>query len=605
MTSGFQPLWQFIVSITVLPFEIIGQSRWAAHGVLLINLLVVLINAAIIFSLLEQRQHSPLTNAAAVGSAVAVSTPFLLNGMESAVLVGAVALFAREYMFGKTSTTRLALLAALVVLARYDAIVLILVWLLMLLPRLGVRRLARILLGPAFVFASIGSALTLADGDPIPISAEVKQFWADAETYQLEARDSPVLFSGQTVDIRTRRTLLALDREGETVVNGTLFGADAPLSGRWYFALGLTAILAFVGFFGRRSPHRQVLVAITISSVAQIAYYGVLGFMFWRWYLVLPVLAINLVLFSTGFYLLSKITMAKRAWTVTVAGVVVVALATTAWTRYQRDRTDQGYGDLYSAAVSLVQEVDPSATIGSWAAGQIGFLHTGPTVNLEGLVGNQDLLRANGDFDLGRVLADRGITWLLQGFPFPHHDPERCRQDWHRYSIGWHLRMKLLIDHPSAFTTLVTLNGDNTAMSVINVNQAELVTSLNTREERRASRRLNDLVLPAEDFIYGEDTRASLVWPDAEGWALSASELVYILPDGEPTRTVRVRALSTLNRGVDLGLKTGEVAALGRVEGDCTWRVVDFGPIPFDDEATLRLQIPSGVYVDEIYVSSN
>jgi hypothetical protein len=607
VTNGFQPLWQVVVAVVVAPFALVGLDRWAGHGVLIVNLALVLLVAQVLFTLLTEIVRSAGVAAAIAGISVTASLPFLLNGMESSLLVLLVLVLSLEVSgFGSSGPLngrRLAILAAAVVLARYDAILLLAIWGILLLPRLGIRRLAAIAVGPCLVIGVLGGLFLAVDGSPVPINAEVKQFWDTAEVRWYDGVDEQ-RFSGRATEMRLHRTGNQLDREGAIVVESLTAGMAID-RGRWFFFLGGVLLVALCLRPPSSFRHRPLLMAVGLSAATQIVYYGVFGFMFWRWYLSLPVLAANTLFCSTLFGLLTRWLRGRhQVITVGTAALMVSAMFVAGLSRFMDRFEDRGYGEVFAESSAFLRDRDPEGVIGSWAAGQIGLASNGPTINLEGLVGDQALLTANRAFDLGPYLLEREVAWVVQGFPFPAHEPDRCAQDWHRFNVGWHLRMKLLIDHPAAFETVTTFEGSRTRVPIMRVDEERLVESLRLREERRSFERRDDLVVPAEDLMGSEDARAWLTWPDSEGWAMSGSQLQHRLPVVAEASDVqvRLRVLSRLDRTVDVRIGGAEGTVAVPVDPRCDWQVVDAGIVDLGAEGDLSVWLPNGVYLDEVYL---
>ena len=165
--------------------------------------------------------------------------------------------------------------------------------------------------------------------------------------------------------------------------------------------------------------------------------------------------------------------------------------------------------------------------------------------------------------------------------------------------------MKVLIDHPRAFESIATVEGRRTKLPVTRVDSELLAESLQLRDQRRNIERGNDFVVPAENFQESQDSRAWLIWPESEGWAMSGSQLGYHISSFEKDDSVnvRLRVLSQLDVDAKVEVSGGYGPVFVPVMPQCSWHVVDVGVINLDPAGYLSLELPDGVYVDEIYLS--
>jgi hypothetical protein len=598
-TSGFHPLWQIVVAIVAAPFVLVGQTAWVPYAVLVVNLALVILVAQLLFSLLRRSFHEAVAASAAV-VAPAVTMPFLLNGMESSLLAVSVLTLALALRLARDddidlSGAALGVLATFVLLSRWESVILLLLWAPWVLAQVGSRRLLTAAIAPIVALLAFGGLFWAVDGEPVPTSATVKQFWDEAEVRWYDGVPDQSL-SGRTTDIRWRRTKITAGRQAGLTVEYGSAGVLGTGHGNPFLLLsaGVLAVSLGVSRVVRRDLG-AVTASVAVFSIAQLVYHGIFGFLFWRWYLVLMMVGSAAVLATAAAVALRRLT---RWGPALLAGILVSAALLASIDRHKAVRSARGFGVVGAEIVDTLEELEPG-TVGSWASGQLGYRSDQPLINLEGLVGDNELLEANEALDLAPFLVRHEVKWLAQGFPFALHDPAECRQEWHRFGIGWHLRMKVLIDHPDAFVLRREISGDRTTGRIFEINQSVLVTSVRVRGETRASETADVVVLPAENPTAATAPRSWLIWPDTHGWSMSGDELRYTVEPPAETATVRLLSTAVGETVIRSGIHTTRLP----VPADCRWHTL---AVDLDPEATdLVVDLAPGSYLDEIQLHTD
>jgi hypothetical protein len=432
-TTGFHPLWTWLLAPIDLADPVLPGST--VQAVVLLNAAIILVCAGLTLRLLDvvtrSRASAPLITVASYS----VAMPFLLNGMESAavllliVLWGTLALrvnwsrpFAAPWM-----VAGLGLCTALLPLGRLDAAAIAVLMIggcaLLLDRRVAVvlgASLAVILVVQAGINRTVG-------GGVVPISGEVKGWWHSIGVYRRDGWAGAADFMGTGVRA-ARRAATGVGEVPEV-------GAD--ILDRWAVpALLVVVIMVLIGALRRRGagswpPDRRVLVLLWVASagyvVAQAFYYSFFSASWGTWY---QSVAVVLTVVSIGLAL-DRLTRRVHGALLVLALAAAVVYATTLVTAVQSRRSavdGPNWGTAARTVVKLLEEhSSPDDRVGVWAAGQIGYYAPNEVVNLEGLVGDAELLRANQDGELLAFVDAAGIRYVVNWLPDRAFDPEtRC-----------------------------------------------------------------------------------------------------------------------------------------------------------------------------------
>lgn len=137
------------------------------------------------------------------------------------------------------------------------------------------------------------------------------------------------------------------------------------------------------------------------------------------WYVVPECVLCAILLVGAAEFLLSRIPSSVRlASNLVVAAIVLAAFACIGWKRhYKRFGPDNGHPAAhYKAAMWLKENTEPSAIIGCWDAGAVGYFSRRSVVNLDGLVNSFDYLPYLKKGNITEYLKEKKVSIIAQYF---------------------------------------------------------------------------------------------------------------------------------------------------------------------------------------------
>jgi hypothetical protein len=372
-TNGYHPLWQVV---TTLP-HLVGLDGLAAMRAVLAFQLG-LWAAAVVLLVRRVERPSPTL---AVAVALVAANPFVLrtvaSGLESGlvVLVGALLLTHVEDLDAddRLANRRFGALLALAVLARTDAILLVGVVALWVLP--DVRRLHRVVAAPVVTFAVYSLANRAAFGRLTQVSGDVKR-----------------------VDLTTTRALGAMAVAGVAVLLAHRL-RRLTVSERFP---RLTAFLSATGWYAA-------------FCVGLVGYYTLLSAQLWLWYFAPLVLYGLALLLHGGADLLDGAAAEGTRSLRTVQALLLVPLLG-GLVLQARTFADPHLRSIQEANRDagrwISAHLPDDAVIGSWDAGVLGYFTDQPVVNLDGVVNSDEFADALHAGTAGALLRAEGVTHI-------------------------------------------------------------------------------------------------------------------------------------------------------------------------------------------------
>ena len=443
-TNGFHFLWQILLVLLYGALNVLGLGHNFIHAIVVANVAVIAASGLLLHVLLRPVVGGFVSVAIAASSMLFYST-LLLNGMETSLTLLTclvVVMYVRSALVplpGNGSRSRinpllLAVLLFLVFLARVDAVAFVFAFMLalcILFPGRELRNALACLLALIGVYAAWNHVRF---GSAWPISGRVKAFWAQlvdrtaAENYHFVADHA-----GRDV----MGTLDDLYRIPPWLGDVTLFVAVLLLSLLFVILWKSENFIRGGGASVLASVHRAyvpdkacylVLGAAGFSLIAyliaQLLYYAIFSSHIWDWYLGAGIVGLCVTMLTLLFMLFRRISGTGRANVINVglaSGLLAVSIyvdhtvTRTVLTRIQNGDT---WGKAAQRVVEWIGEnTETNERIGIWAAGQIGYYSDRSVVNLEGLVGDVELLEANRENTLIDYVDRENISYVAQWFP--------------------------------------------------------------------------------------------------------------------------------------------------------------------------------------------
>ena len=433
-TNGFHFLWQVLLVLLYGAVNVLGLDHKFLHAIAIANIAVILASGLLLFILLRP-VVGRFVSVAIVTSSMLLYSTLLLNGMETSLTLLAclvVVIYVQSaFAFDQKTDRRsrinsplLAILLFLVFLARVDAVAFILAFMLALyvcFPGKEIRNALAFLL----VLVGIYAALNYAYFDSAwPISGKVKAFWAQhldrsaVENYHFAAN-----YAGQNV----MGILVYSYRTPPWLGDMTLFVAALLLS--------LFVILWNRRIHGRTYIQARILDRFILPSIAgfsliaylitQLLYYAIFSSSIRDWYLGAGMVGLYVTILTLLFMLFHRISGAITIRSdITTMGLAsgLLAIAIYGDHTIMRDvstRIQDGsnFGKMAIVTIEWIGEnTEKKDIFGTWAAGQVGYYSDRSVVNLEGLVGDVELLEANRENTLIDYIDRKNISYISQRF---------------------------------------------------------------------------------------------------------------------------------------------------------------------------------------------
>ena len=461
-TNGVHYLWEFILVFVYGLLKVIEMEDFFVRGTLFLNAVIYLICGSIFFRPLSTIVGHFAAMAIIVSGMLLYSTLFL-NGMETSVALLAflvTTIYLQRCLRHDTLNIDwlvFAVLCFIIFLARVDAIVISLslyagmLWRFRDLPLLKSLSCFVIMIGMyAFInFIFFESSF--------PISGSVKAFWA-------EQFPKPVVGIWQYgLGVIARSFLGSI---------GSVYRVESVSIG-YVVVLSLLVPVFFFLFYSFRSRsvflnhEKYVLIVAAFSGftylVSQLIYYSIFSPKIWRWYLGTGIITIYILASVLVFLIIRKYADDRFSSILSklVASVLLIAsgyidYSTTA-IALNEIRTSDTYGKTANRVVRWITDnTEADDIIGIWAAGQIGYYSDRHVINLEGLVGDVELLNANKENRLIEYIATKNVAYVIQWFPHKAMD-DRNQYPKKNNSGFVGLRLRLIYPNRDRFKFIGTI----------------------------------------------------------------------------------------------------------------------------------------------------
>ena len=395
-TYGFQPLWQLVA---ILLATITGGEN-LVRGLLVLNLmlvLVVFIKAKQLLSLIKL-PVLPLYWLYVALLTLPTLGQFLFNGMETALtflfVLLALQSFVNHTIYRSSTGFMFGLYTGLAMLTRLDSFILFLVPYFYLLLKNNRYFFVASLTHLVFVVPVL-LYLYLYTGDIVPVSGLVKNFYSNISAVGLSEQiinDSVPFLKYSFVGVPSYMVM--------KLSNSIM----SPL----FVLLWVTFFVWLVGntnLYSEKTPSETLLFSLSFAvyAVYQLYYYNVhlIGLDNWTYGMVgvfllyvtfIPICSLYRLVGNKISY--DKIRNQVKPIAVITLGVLVLWVPL----RFHQNHLDNrvsfgGKSNLYYIAAEWAgNNISESAIVGSWAAGQLGYLLNNNVVQLEGLVNSNDYL---------------------------------------------------------------------------------------------------------------------------------------------------------------------------------------------------------------------
>lgn len=407
-TNGFHPLWQYMLIIIFGIAKLFGIENHFFYIALISNMFLYILSAILFYKILNIKL-AKLKSFVLAYFVYLFSLTFLVNGMESilVILLFQVYILFFIYIAPKQQKYSLAVNVTLLILitfARLDAVVVSVGLLFINYIYFDKKYVIKIFLIYFLILICFLWFNYLFFSSFLPISGQVKQFWADLQPINLSymyIKALKLMHTPLEPFIKSKKVFEIMDY---------LIVFFSILSLCKFLFIGKKDIL-------RNTIDRQFVIFFLIACLyilSQIVYNYLFSSMLWKWYLSFMVIVAAFVLMGAMLYLFA---LSDKLLMVFILLVCILDLYNT---HLARKAIVQNYS-WAKATNEVISWIDKNTkkddVVGMWAAGKIGYYSDRKVVNLEGLVGDIDLLLHNKNNSLIDYVDKHNINYILQWFP--------------------------------------------------------------------------------------------------------------------------------------------------------------------------------------------
>lgn len=431
-TNGYHPLWMWLLISILSVLKIFGvneSQRLVVELVLLFGATFLFITVSLIIS--TARDAGMLSKIALSTVLILISWPFFFNGMETPIAILfftyiIIALTHKNFPINDISFIWLLFAVCCLVLSRLDAVALLPAIIIGSYVRFGKRGALLVLLSATIgIFLAIfQSYLAIGEFVYMPISSTVKKWWANNifnEHLNICLSDK-TLFRCYLSLIISKLLMAAymfsdqLNMLWAFVMPKIIFASSSIFPTKIISVTNILIITTMALFYIRKLYVTRGNLASLIIIGLMISGGGLLltSFLFsfqmraFSWYLwsILPFLYlsyVNLRIFRIPFVCLC---------------LIIILLIGTYQVIVKSGPSEWAKG--YQAIADHVNSNLDLHIGGTWAAGHIGFASKGKIINLEGLISEGSVYKANEERRLARYIIDNDIDFLIYNSKMPN-----------------------------------------------------------------------------------------------------------------------------------------------------------------------------------------
>lgn len=439
-TTGFHPMWAYTLGGVFRLLSLPGQNPIVGPIVAMFALstlnasVFVVANERALYKLTGDRWRSGMTTLIFFGFA----WRFLYDGMESGLVLALLAvsfLAAMNQRFGV-----LGLLLSCMPWVRMDAAIFALVFALLAFAGLFKRR-ARgaerqrglrmwvvplaLVLAPLVVSAALRSAIMESQ-----VSESVKFYWFSLKMIGLsESFSGPTHYLANTVSSTIRHLANIFDPLTMAYAPTRVFNSNPDGSHaiqRAILALvfmgGLASVLLRLRAGSLEQLRGDYLLSSAVAAICSCSYLLIVRFFAfwgagWQWYMAAPVygLLIAGILLWYGLHDdEARQPVRPLARGIALAVLAVLVIGNIRFVQGILDPRPKEWRSLYNTMVLAMDALplEPDESIGTWAAGHIGYFSRHRVVNLEGLIESPEVLQASFADDIRPLLSSHGIRYI-------------------------------------------------------------------------------------------------------------------------------------------------------------------------------------------------
>ncbi|MCV6639576.1 hypothetical protein [Candidatus Albibeggiatoa sp. nov. NOAA] len=444
-TNGFHPLWQWLLILLYGVSDTLNLEEYFLYASILLNAALFLASALLFYHILN-RIFSKTYSFVFSYLSYLLAMPFLINGMETILVVFFFEIYILYFLrISKPNPKENhlflnALIIILISLSRLDAIIISLLLLVLNSLYFNKAYLIRLVFIYCFFMSAFFALNYLFFGTILPISGEVKQFWATQTNDNFSTKITYLmkLFSKYA----SQPFSFYLNTYKQVIL-------EIAIAGIFLFFIKISIYSSIKKINPNSVQYKYVAfnIIIILYTICQLIYYSIYSPLIWRWYLGTGLLLIFFnILYGLFYFRWLDKSFLKIGLLYFVIVLFLLDICHTQVT-VNHIYNNETWGKVSLRVVDWIeQNTDESDIIGSWASGEIGFYSSRKIVNLEGLVGDVTILDANKTNTLFSYIKQKNIKYLIQWFPASAFDKKRqCMQKHGNPLVN--LRLKVLYNN--------------------------------------------------------------------------------------------------------------------------------------------------------------
>ncbi len=642
-TNGFHPLWFVICMLVAFPLRGLADPNFYVGVVIVINIGISVYAAVLVYELLcayLSRQLSLIVSFVSFSCCPMV----LVNAMESSIsllLFCLCLVYIRRVWEGEVTFNpfRFGVLSLLILLARLDNGLLLIILYLALTPRIGLRNL--FISGVLMTVLSIPYfSLNYYFFDHLmPISGTIKSFWRDL--FELDWAGHKLnglfqkIFGYFSEPLFIRNVMMkaeVLQDLFSGFVNAVSFGNIPTVSGRresfqplyvsfpllLFSGVGLALMIRKWGSRQKRENFSRSIVIVLLGVpnvffVFQLFYYWTsIGCPLAPWYFGISMLSVFVTISIVLFYWIESL---KRGSRIVISNLFVVLLFLFLSSKIVPETLVKKQNPNIAMAKTihashLKELTNEDDNIGSWAAGFLGYYADRKVVNLEGLIAGKRVSQYNRNLDMGRLFLELDIKYITEWWTEPIFEFSKPRPEGFDSIPVSQVRRRALFDYWPALT-LVRKISENTGRYtgwIWSVDQDSLRSQIEYKERLVGRIELLSSILPAEQIKEMEKGRVSVSPINAFHSAVASLEVKYFVPVYyEEVSKIKIFArvynatVTNTVRSIEISLLDSNMNSTfdGRIPG---WQVVEFPVVEFSGQPEfITKSQDTRIYIDEYY----
>ncbi len=412
ITNGFHLLWLSVLIVFGLIFKFFTNSMFDISQ---ISLLIQLIIFYLSINKWNKIYSTSLIDKLIVISVHLLFLPYFFNGMETGLTIFLLNIYLLDFVYNKKQLKNTWLILV-IFFARYDSVIIIF---LVSLFSAFKNKTFTVLKHFALIFIIFIILLSIFnysigfDFNTFSTSSTVKQLWSqlDYSEHINSCEIKNINCYGFVIKDRldtVPKYMANVNKLSFSLFDPTIaYNSGYKTTVNRVFSFGLIIIFIIIFYFSKKTNlEKDLIISLWLIGVAHLALISLRSHLSlthdWYNYFVIFIYMITLMEVFKNFN--KSLIYAFLVFILINSSIYIFS-----------DRSD--WSKIYSETVDFLDEYDESV-VGTWAAGHIGYYSSNPVVNLEGLVGDQEIIKANQFNNLEKYILENIDLIFVNFDPF-------------------------------------------------------------------------------------------------------------------------------------------------------------------------------------------